>query len=217
MNKQLLEIAEKINALSLRERSIIILTVVILLGFVWWNTFALSMLEKTKKLNQQSKNLETEIIAINTTASAIQNRIANGALKEKQQRLAQLKQELKKINELLEAKTQSLIDPDEMFDLMQQLIFSESRLKLLSMKRKQVEAVFSKHMDENPQPVIYRHVMQMSFEGKFEDILRYIKKLELLKWKLIWDRINLKTSDYPIITVNIEISTLSDTKYWVGL
>ncbi|MCK5662608.1 MAG: hypothetical protein KAI17_03930 [Thiotrichaceae bacterium] len=217
MNKQLLEIAEKINALSLRERSIIILTVVILLGFVWWNTFALSMLEKTKKLNQQSKNLETEIIAINTTASAIQNRIANGALKEKQQRLAQLKQELKKINELLEAKTQSLIEPDEMFDLMQQLIFSESRLKLLSMKRKQVEAVFSKHMDENPQPVIYRHVMQMSFEGKFEDILKYIKKLELLKWKLIWDRINLKTSEYPIIIVNIEISTLSDTKYWVGL
>jgi len=217
MNKQFLEVTEKINALSLRERSIIILTIIILSGFVWWNAFALPMLEKTKKLNQQSKSLGTEILTINATTTAIQKRIADGVFKTKQQKLTQLKLELKKINKLLEAKTQALIEPEEMFDLMQQLIFAESRLKLITMKRKQVETVFSDHMDENPQPVIYRHVMQMSFEGKFEHILKYIQKLEFLKWRLIWDEITLKTSEYPIITVNIEISTLSDNEYWVGL
>jgi len=217
MNKQLLEITEKINALSLRERSIIILTIVILLGFVWWNYFALPMQEKTKQLNQQSKSLEIEIVTINATVKAIQKRMANGVFKARQQKLAQLKLELKRINALLEAKTQALIEPEEMFDLMQQLIFAESRLKLITMKRKQVEAVFSDHMEENPQPVIYRHVMQVSFEGKFEHILKYIQKLEFLKWRLIWERISLKSSEYPIITVNIEISTLSDNEYWVGL
>ncbi|MCP4077969.1 MAG: hypothetical protein GY744_17500 [Gammaproteobacteria bacterium] len=221
MNKQLTEVAKKINALSLRERSIIILTVVILSGFVWWNLFAMPMLEKTKKLNQQSKSLETEILTINATTTAIQKRITDGVYKTGQQKLAQLKLELKKINDLLEAKTQALIEPEEMFDLMQQLIFAESRLKLITMKRKQVETVFSDRMDkdkdEDPQPVIYRHVMQMSFEGKFEHILKYIQKLEFLKWRLIWDEITLKTSEYPIITVNIEISTLSDNEYWVGL
>ena len=219
MNKQFIEISEKINALSFRERLMVIVTVVVLFGFIWWNLFALPLLDKTKRLHKKTKALETEIITINATAAAIRKRIEDGVFKTKQQKLTLLKQELRKVNELLEGKPEALIEPAEMFELMQQLIFAESKLKLTGMKRKEVKSIFSSGGSEsNPeqQPEIYRHVLQMSFEGKFESILKYIQKLESLEWKLIWDQITLKTNEYPVIAVDIEISTLSDNKSWVG-
>ena len=152
----------------------------------------------------------------------IQRRMSDGVHREKEQKLILLKQALDKANILLAKKTFDLVEPDQMFQLMQQLIFAESNLKVIAIRRKQVTPIFSqdtKTGDEknNDQPEIYRHVMQMSFEGKYIDVLNYISRLEGLDWKLIWDRIALKTDEYPIIKADIEISTLSGNKLWVGL
>ncbi len=123
MNKQFIETAEKINALSFRERLMVIVTIVVFFFFFWWNLFALPLLDKTKRLQKKTKALETDIITINATAAAIRKRIEDGVFKAKQQKLTLLKQELRKVNELLEGKTEALIEPAEMFELMQQLIF----------------------------------------------------------------------------------------------
>ena len=57
MNEQLEKTVEKINALSLRERLMILVTIVVLCGFGWWNFFALPILDKTKELSQKNKSL----------------------------------------------------------------------------------------------------------------------------------------------------------------
>lgn len=217
MNKRFVDISEKINALSLRERVMVIVTIVALSGFAWWNLYALPVLVKTRQVNQQNKILLAEMQTLDATATAIQKRIDDGVHKTRQQKLKLLKQELQKISDLLESTTLALIEPDEMFELMQQLIFSESKLKLTEMKRKLVKPAFPVDENDTDQPEIYRHVLQMSFEGNYKNVLKYIQKLEALDWKLIWDQITLKTTEYPVITVDIEISTLSGNKYWVGL
>lgn len=217
MNKQYLQAVEKFNALSLRERLMVLVTIVVLCGFLWWNLFALPLLAKTRQFNQQNIMLASEIKVLDSTIVAIKKRINDGVHKSKRQRLALLKQELQQVSELLETETLALIEPDEMFELMQQLIFAESRLKLTAMKRKQVKPVFSTDQHESQQPEIYQHVLQMSLEGKYKNVLEYMQKLESLEWKLIWDRITLKTAEYPILKVTIEMSTLSDNQYWVGL
>ena len=101
--------------------------------------------------------------------------------------------------------------------LMQQLLFAESKLKLTELKRKKVSPTFNLEVSEAGQPQIYRHVMQIRFEGRFRNILAYLNRLEGLDWKLMWDRITLKTDEYPVVEADIEISTLSDSKHWVGL
>ncbi len=217
MNKQMLELADKINALSLRERVMIVVTITALSGFLWWNLFAFPMLIKTKDFKKQNIMLESDIRVLNATTAAIQQRINEGVHKVKKQKLELLKKEFEKITEILEQKTLTLIEPDEMFELMQQLIFAESKLKLTSMKRKLVKPVFSSDQENSQQPAIYRHVLKVNFEGKFVNILNYIQKMESLEWKLIWDSITLTTTEYPVISVTIEISTLSDDQYWVGL
>jgi len=217
MNKQLAEYAEKIHAMTLRGRLLIIVSVVALLIFLWWNFYAGLLLSKKEVINGQNDTLKQDIQTLTITSDSISKRINQGVNKTKQKQLHLLTQELSTVNDILNQMTLELIEPNEMFELMQQLIFADSKLKLTGLKRKQVTPAFTVEQQEKDKPEIFRHVMQMKFEGSYQDILNYIVRLEETEWKLIWDSITLKTADYPVIKVDIEISTLSGHKHWVGL
>ncbi|MDJ0833338.1 MAG: hypothetical protein QNJ69_07415 [Gammaproteobacteria bacterium] len=217
MTQQLKQYADKINALSLRERGIITLSVIIAMVFLWWNFYLQPVQQKMDSIEQGNRLLTGEIESLQVAMQAIQERIQQGVHKSEEEKLALLQAELDQINEVLEQKTLALIDPDEMFELMQELIFAESKLKLTELKRKEVKPLFETEESDEGQPKIYRHSMQMSLRGRYRDVLNYVASMENLEWKLLWDRITLKTAEYPMIDVDIEISTLSDNQNWVGL
>lgn len=217
MNKLIMQYAERFNGISTRERFLIMMTVLIAISFVWWYWFAGPLKSKTSALQQRNQGLSSELLVLQTSINGIQQRIKEGVHKREQQRLKVLDGELKRVNDLLKQKTLELIEPEEMFELMQTLVFAESNLKLTSLKRKLVKPAFTSDQLQADQPEIYRHVMEVSFEGGYEDVLNYITGLEKIEWKLIWDKITLSSGEYPVIKVAIEISTLSDSQHWVGL
>jgi MSHA biogenesis protein MshJ len=221
MSNHYQQYAQKFDALSVRERALVVITLLVIVMYLWWYFFAMQELEKIKVLAQQNTAMEAEIRMLDTTSGQIALRIKEGVNKSRQQQLDLLESELDRVKALLQQKTLELIEPDDMFQLMQQMIFKESKLKLIGLKRKLVRPAFEPDpQDEQKdvqQPEIYRHVMQVSFQGSYQNILRYIQSLETLEWKLIWDKITLELGDYPNINVEIEISTLSDSQHWVGL
>jgi MSHA biogenesis protein MshJ len=217
MSNQYQQYAQKFDALSVRERALVVITMLVTVGYLWGAFYATQELKKSKDLEQQNMALEKEIQMLDSTSGQIALRIKEGVNKPRQQQLDLLQSELDRVKDLLQQKTLELIEPDDMFQLMQQMIFTESKLKLTALKRKLVRPAFEPD-PENEQPAeIYRHVMQVSFQGSYQNILKYIKSLEALEWKLIWDKITLELDEYPNINVEIEISTLSDSQHWVGL
>jgi MSHA biogenesis protein MshJ len=217
MIEGVIQYRDKFNSMSLRERALIVVTIVTVMVFLWWHFYAASALADINRMQQDNSGINQEINNLQLAAKTIERQVNSGVNSAKKQQLVSLRNELKKADVMLQQKTLELIDPNEMFDLMQQLIFAESGLKLTALKRKQVTPAFPQAEEAGKQPEIYRHVMQMSFEGSFQEVLNYIIRLENLDWKLIWDRIVLKTGDYPVINADIEISTLSDSQHWVGL
>ena len=215
MNEALAHYRARFDSLSLRERGLIVASVIVLMGYLWWMLFAESVLQETKALEGQNSKIVAEIELLNQTADQIDQRIREGVHKSKEQQLESLRAELKRVNEVLKQKTLELVDPDEMFSLMQNMIFRESQLRLIALSRKSVEPAMQ--LSEDEAPAIYRHVMSVEFQGGYQDIVKYIKGLEQLEWKLIWDRIHLQTEAYPKINVTIDISTLSESEQWVGL
>ena len=97
---------------------------------------------------QQNLQLETEVKVAQTTASAITNRIKQGVHKDKDARLKSLRIELSKVNDALKEKTLELIGPDQMFELMLQLITADSKLKLTGLKRDELKPVFLAKKEE---------------------------------------------------------------------
>jgi MSHA biogenesis protein MshJ len=148
----------------------------------------------------------------------MRQRIAAGVYQEREFQLARLGEELDEVEAQLRDKTVELIDPEKMFELMNQLIYQDSRLQLLSLKRREVNpAIPSLDEKDTEAPGIYRHVLEIEFAGKYLDILRYMQTLESLDWKLLWDEIEINSDEYPKTTVKVAISTLSTRKEWVGI
>ena len=208
--------AEMFDAREPRERGLLLVTCVVVLAFVWWWIVGQPLLAEVRALKQQNTAIEAEIHTLNLSAGQIETRVQQGINKSKQDRVEQLQNELRRVERILQDKTVDLIEPDDMFSLMQELISRESKLKLNRLQRTGVSTVFEQEQGAE-QPQIYRHGMSVKFIGAYADILNYIDRMERLPWKLIWDRIHLKTDEYPRIEVEIEISTLSDSQHWVGL
>ncbi len=208
---------QNFNALTLRERVLFILTILISISVVWWYFYVEPMQLKTKSLVVENNRISNEIVITRRTINDIRSRIAQGVDQDKTRKLAQLELALEAVDERLRLKTIELIDPEQMFQLMTRLVYKESKLKLLSLKRREVKQAITPSEKQADEYGIYRHVLEVKFSGKFLDILKYMQSLENLDWKLIWDEIEIVTDEYPRITVKVVISTLSTRKEWVGV
>lgn len=209
--------ADKFNALSVRERILFGLTILVVVILSWWYFFAASKMAQIDTLVIDNQRINAEVISTQQSVAQIKARLDAGVNKDKEDQLARLKQELMKVEEQLQIKATELVDPEEMFQLMTRLIYKESKLKLLSLKRLEVKpAIEAKEGQENSDG-IYRHVLEVKFSGKYEDIFAYMTSLESLDWKLIWEEIEISSGEYPVINVKVVISTLSTRKEWVGV
>ena len=209
--------ARTFNALSLRERLLFSATVVVVLCVAWWYFLLSPVMQQTSTQLEQNKRIENEILASQGAIDEIRARIDAGVHIEKEVKLARLKQVLKDAEDRMQLKTIELIDPEDMFQLMAQLIYKESKLKLVSLKRREVRPAIELSEGQKSDVGIYRHVLEVRFSGKYLDILRYMQSLEELDWKLIWDEIEIVSDNYPVISVKVVISTLSTRKEWVGV
>ena len=209
--------ADKFDALSLRERALTAVTLIVAIGFAWWQLYAGPLQAQSNSLVKDNIRLSREVDMTRATIDDIRKRIAAGVNQGKDLKLTQLQRDLDKVQERLRLKTIELIDPEQMFQLMSELVYRKSNLKLLNLKRREVRQAIELPEEQQQDAGLYRHVLEVKFSGKFIDILKYIQTLEGLDWKLIWDEMEIVSQEYPQITVKVVISTLSTRKEWVGV
>jgi len=193
--------AQNFNALTLRERVLFVFTILVSVSVVWWFFYVEPMQLKTISLVKENNRISNEIVITRKTINDIRSRVAQGVDQDKTRKLAQLELALEAVDERLRLKTVELIDPEQMFQLMTRLVYKESKLKLLSLKRREVKQAITPSNNQPDEYGIYRHVLEVKFSGKFPDILKYMQSLENLDWKLIWDEIEIVTDEYPRITM----------------
>lgn len=64
------------------------------------------------------------------------------------------------------------------------------------------------------QQEVFRHSIRVTLQGKYVDIVRYLRAVEALPWRVMWDAMALESSEYPLSTVTVEFHTLSTDAAW---
>jgi MSHA biogenesis protein MshJ len=218
MNNRMQQYLQRFNAQSLRQRALVTITLLVLLGFCWWNYYAEPMMRNIEAHRLENRRVAGQVQNTREVLQSLRQRIATGIYREKEQQLAQLSEELAQVDNRLRAETVELIDPEKMLQLMTQLVYRESKLKLLSLRRREVRPAIARvEGEETGEPGIYRHVLEIELSGKYADILRYMQTLENLDWKLLWDEIEIESDEHPRIKLTLVMSTLSTGKEWIGI
>lgn len=66
--------------------------------------------------------------------------------------------------------------------------------------------------DSMPEPILWRHSLNMKFKATYPGMLQYLEQLQALPGQLFWQSMEYQQTEYPWGEVQLEVFTLSQTK-----
>jgi len=213
LKAQLAQLASLVDALTLRERVLVLGAVLVVIGTLWQTLLLEPLAQQANERRTELAALEERIGVANRGLEEQILQIAGGSDVQRT-RIASLRDRIAEINEILGDHAAELIDPSEMAQVLEGVLKEQSRLSLVQISNTSPESL-SASDDENA-VTFYRHGLEIEVEGSYLACLEYLNAIEALPWRLYWQVLELDVLEYPRNRIRIEVSTLSLDKEWIG-
>lgn len=226
MKKAWHDLSLKYDALTLRERGIIALLIVVALFVLWSEVFIAGLQREKSLVDQNTSSMQSQISSIKLQSEAVIHAATVDPNKAEQVKLARLQEKLKQLDATLKEKLHGLISPTDMVKVLEAVLVQQTNLHLLKVQSIKAEPLFVGQPDEKveeqtdkpkAQVGIYKHGLQLEFSGSYLSTLEYLKALEALPWDFYWDGLTLDVEKYPKSKVVIKVHTISLDKDWIGV
>lgn len=203
----------RIDALSMRERLLLLITSLVLIAALWHSLLMQPLEERAMHTRTRLVELEQRIADANRNLEDQIMQLA-GSGGDQRLRIASLRKRIDEINATLGNHAAELIDPSEMARVLEGVLKQQYRLTLLSIRNTTPEYLST---DEDPDAVtFYRHGLEIEVEGSYAACIEYLSAIEALPWRLYWQVLELDVIDYPLNRIRIEVGTLSLDEEWIG-
>jgi MSHA biogenesis protein MshJ len=220
--------AAKFDQMSIRERVLIAAATVVAVVMIWMIAISDPLSAKQRSLQAEMTSIQDSMSSTIETfeAAAASDPVAKALIREKQ-----LKQRLDEINSQLNSQSAGLIPPERMVQVIHDVLSKQHGVKLISLHNKPVASLVapanasqvssptqasdeaSTAIDSGP----YMHPVELVIEGRYLDVMNYLRELESLSWHFYWKQLSLESTEYPLNRVRIELGTLSLEKEWIGV
>lgn len=227
--------AERIDALSVRERVLVFSTAMALLLAFLYTLLIDPQVGMQKRLfstvmqkQAQLKTLEAQITAIATGRASDPDKLLR-------ERLARVYKELREIELQIGTEEHRFTAPEQMKTVIEEMLARNRAVQLVAMKTLPSSTIAEARAEggkgEAPKPVakpqpesstpgerlIYRHGIEVTVSGSYLDLLRYVADLEHLRTQLYWSSLEIDATRYPRHTMKIVVYTLSLDPAWLNV
>lgn len=213
------QIAERIDALALRERALIFVGVLGVLFVLAANILFPPLRAEQSRAELALKAKRDQVRLLHRQIQQLAGEHGRDPDEVNRERLAQLQERLRTMETSVGGFAQGLVNPREMARLVQDMLTQNSRLRLVRAENLPPVAL-GENEDKKPPAndiVIYKHGLRVELEGQYVDILRYLRALETLPWKVFWGELRLESEKHPVSRVSLVIYTLSPERAWIGV
>lgn len=225
------QLAERVDALSLRERGMVFVGVLGLL-------FALVNTTVFPRLQAEEKALRDTLAAKQTQVAAMRTYIRDAAERHGGDPNAAARTRIAALKKLLEgqAGVSGVVAPSEMAKLVRLVLAQHGSVTLVRLQNLPAEPVSEAKGDlkngdlkapaaaiAQPLPVsasaatLYRHGVRVEVEGRYADLVSYLKSLERLPWGVMWGEVQLGVEKHPTAHLSVVLYTLSAERAWIGM
>lgn len=162
-----------------------------------------------------------------TAAEAQRN--AEAALAQERQlqaELAQLRHRLQDGEAAMHEIEANLVGPGRMLALLEQMLDGHGQLRVREMKSLPRTDLVAEAASKVPgpagsapaeRPALYRHGIELTLEGSFADLVRYLEALENMPQRLLWGAMQLKVEQHPKALLTLRVYTLSLDRHWLEI
>lgn len=202
---------QRIAVLSQRERVLILLTGLVLLGaaglYGWLDGADTRLQQDRMALSAAERDLEIMELE-NLGKQARLKRDPNQGVRDQ---LAQVEADLARIDDELKAQTVDLIPAHEMPLVLEALLSRSANLHMLALSSLEPTPLMAGEQKVN----LYKHGIRLQLEGGYFDVYQYLKALEALPRHFYWKQFDYQVKVYPGAVVEMEIYTLSTSKEFI--
>ena len=203
--------ADRVDAMSLRERVFIFLAVAVALVAIADSALFEPILKGQKagslRIQQQQDEIRTMQAQVQAYAQARSGEGANA----RRQRLEKRKVELAALDREIGEKHRGLVTSERMAKMLSEIVKRNPDVELVSLRTLGATGLANAPGGSG----IYRHGVEIAVSGSYLKMLNYVGQLERLPAKIFWGNMDLQAGAYPQITLKITLYTLSPDKTWL--
>lgn len=197
------------DARVLNERRLLIVAVVAGLWFVMdtlWITPGYKQLTLTLARKNQAQ-AAVEALQDKQRQQVLEMARAQASVKDE---LQQTRERIRQQEEAFEKARQVLVPAREMRSLLEGLLAEQRSLRLQSIKTLPREEIQLPHVDgAGDASLLYRHGLEINVVGGFHDILNWLRSVESMPRKVLWDDLTMKADDQAVLSLTLRVHTLS--------
>lgn len=220
----------KFEALNLRERVLIAVMVNVGLAAAINSALLEPMARQQKKMTPVVVQQQSQAAAMEAQLKALKQTLGSDPDASGRARLALLNRELAEIDISLGGVQKKLVAPDNMARLLEDILNRNRQLRLVGLKtlplaplveRKEKEGGAAPQLaaaSQQPvEQVVYKHGVEITLQGSYPDLLRYLTELEGLPWRMYWATAEFRVEQYPQARLTLVVYTLSLDKTWLSV
>jgi len=217
MRQRWQRLAERVDALAVRERVLILLAAAVVAVGAWMTLWLTPHEQRLAQAERDAAELRREIAALELQATLIRARTEADPNKPLRERQAQLQGQIEEVDRAIQTRIGAYIPPNEMARLLEDLLRARQGLRLVRLESLAPEALRTDGADADKLAPIYRHGLELEFTGGYLGTLEFLEAVERLPWKVFWDRLELRVEEHPRSRVILRIHTLSGQEAWIGV
>lgn len=220
MMPQWIAISSRIMAMSPRERTMVLCA---MLAIIWmiFDTAIISPAQLKQKIYREEISAKREEMGklLSEQNSILQLGKSDPDSSRKAQ-LTELKNRIAQMDADLRATQSELVPPDHMPNVLESVLQRDRQVKLVALNSLPVSGLTEGAADDkgsiSPVLGIYKHGFEITLEGNYLDLMRYVTELEASPWRMLWGEMSLQAGDYPKSTLKLTLYTLSLDQAWLS-
>lgn len=223
MAKHFATLIERLDALSLKERVLVLGALLLVLGMLWdrllfeplWR-HQITARSTVGQLKQELAAMEAEGEAVLVAAKRDPDAPVRAEIEHTRAAIAELEKTIKD-------KAGKLVPPDQMPKVLESVLTKFESLEFLGLEGLGVEPLVAETAQDKDAPAAdlqkgaFRHGLRLRFAGSYLDTLEYLRALEKLPWGFFWESVDLQIGDYPRAEGSVVVYTLSLDRGWIGI
>jgi MSHA biogenesis protein MshJ len=223
------KLAQRYDALQLRERWLVAAAILGAIVLVGHGLFVAPAQTRARLAERSLSEQQVQLSALNAQMLAMQspNQDPNVAARAE---LDSLKKQLAEQAARIALMESALVPPHQMAGLLEEMIGRRSGLRLLSLKTLPVAAALEKKAvagaAESGKPGVvptkatdglFKHGVEITLEGSYQELAAYLERLEQAKPKLLWSGVSLSADKHPRLVLTLTAYSLSLERAWLIL
>jgi len=216
MKNYLLKLGERIDAFSLRERLLLMLTFLTVVVGLWYVLFYQPLVSVAQRDTRQMQEVRQQFAETSAKVQSLVVRFRKPPNELARAELARVRAQIKVADHRLQSLTVGLISPGRMAAVLRTLLATNKQLSLVRMVSLPAVPLIKPAKGKKTIP-IYTHGLEIQFVGSFRSALAYLQSVQKQHWNLYWDGLELHTHGYPRLSVTLRVHTLGVSQAWLGL